>query len=103
MCPAVPMTIDFCMAGSTSGLRLSELLFRVCSFPPPFAPAWSGLPAPFVPRARFAAPRAPFSLAHALEDLHEAQVDPAGLHVDADDLNVYLVAQPVHLLGVFPT
>src|SRR2546428_523537 len=51
-------------------------------------------------RRGFAAPRTPLALAHALENLHQAEVHLAHLHVDADHLHFDLVAKTIDLVRV---
>src|SRR5438067_11792804 len=57
-------------------------------------------PRPFELRLRAAAPRAALALAHPLEDLDEAEIHLAQLHVHADDLHLHLVAEAVDLVRV---
>src|SRR5438094_151947 len=55
---------------------------------------------PVLLHGRPTAARAALALADALENLDEAEIDLPQLHVDADDLNLHLVSEPVHLLRV---
>src|SRR5438067_11979851 len=57
-------------------------------------------PRPFELRLRAAAARAALALAHPLEDLAEAEIHLAQLHVHADDRHLHLVAQAVALVRV---
>ena len=45
-------------------------------------------------------PRFSSGLAHAFEDVDQPEIDLAALHVDLDDLDAHLVAEPVDLAGV---
>src|SRR5215218_8606422 len=51
-------------------------------------------------RHRLAAPRPALAFAHAFEDLDQAKIDLPYVHVDADDLHLDLVAEPVLLVRV---
>ncbi len=92
MCPAVPTTMD----------RIVMLSDRR----PPLRTCRSRRPGRCFrllvqlrrPRWLRRGPRSPF--AHALEDLDQAEIDLAHLHVDADHLHLHLVAEPVDLLRV---
>src|SRR3954463_975695 len=65
------------------------------------APSWPLFAAAlFVLGHRAAAARAALAVAHAREDVHEPEVDLALLHVDADHLDLHLVAEAVDLLRV---
>src|SRR5581483_1463606 len=51
-------------------------------------------------RRRLAASRPAFAFTHAFEDLDEAEVHLPHFHVDADDLDLHLVAEPIDLVRV---
>src|SRR3954471_22300253 len=87
MCPAVPTTIERKLPSSA----LADL---------PLSPARTLL-APLLGLGRaLAAPRAALALADELEDLRQPEIHLAHLHVDADDLHLHLVAEPVLLVRV---
>jgi hypothetical protein len=66
----------------------------------PLTPARPLFPALLVLRRRAAAARTAIAFANAVENFHEAEIDLALLHVDADHLHLHLVAEPVHLARV---
>src|SRR5690349_11735457 len=92
MWPAVPTTMD----------RIASPAAAAAAFPLlALAPAGTLRPAqPFVLGPRAAAPRPALAVAHALEDLGQAEIDLALLHVHANDLDLHLVAEPIDLVGV---
>src|SRR4051812_4181827 len=127
MCPAVPTTIDFMSksiyhgghkgrtprtrctldaSSATCPLCLCDSVARSVSvsLPPSrlalraFALAGTLLTPPLpVLRRRLAPPRTALSFADALENLDEPEIDLSHFHVDAQHLDLHLVAEPVDL------
>src|SRR5205807_5143569 len=91
MWPAVPTTIERVSEITRSASALSVL---------PLAAAGTLRAALVGLRGRAAAARSALALAHALQDLHQPEIDLPLLHVDADHLHAHLVAQPVNLVRV---
>src|SRR5262245_33891582 len=87
MCPAVPTTIDRISAAPV----LAAL---------PLAPARARRAALVTLRRGAAAARTALSVAHALEDLDQAEVDLPLLEVHSHDLHAHFVAQPIDLARV---
>src|SRR3954449_12052845 len=99
MCPAVPTTTDRIVF-------VTLRVFVVPSAPPrlaahlPFAAAGPLLPLLFELRLRLRPSRTALPFAHAFEDLDQAEIDLAQVHVDADHLDLHLVTQAIHLVRV---
>src|SRR5262245_31658774 len=96
MCPAVPTTIDFISFVSS---LLSPAGFALLALSPAEALLAPGL---VVLRHRPASPRTALAFPHAIEDLHQPEIDLPLLHVDPDDLHADLVAEPIRLVRVLP-
>src|SRR5258706_3030643 len=75
---------------------MSAPVFPSLSFPP----AGALLAALLRLRRGLAAARAALAFADAFEDLGEPEIDLALLHIDADHLNLDLVAEPIALVRV---
>src|SRR5262245_49193458 len=82
------------MANGKSAISVSPMAL------PPLAPTGPLLPPLLVLRRRAAAARAVRPFANTIEDVDEAEIDLAQLEVHADDLDLHLVAQPIHFLRV---
>src|SRR5438105_3787394 len=89
--------------------RIGRMLFlpALPALPAP-PPLHSPLPfartlcAPIIFRARFGAPRTLHALAHALEDLDEAEIDLPDFHIHAHHLHLHFVAEAIGLVRVLP-
>src|SRR5262245_39449548 len=98
MCPAVPTTTDRKACSTASGITSPPSLSLLT-----LAPAGTLFAARlFVLRSGLAPPRSALAVTHTVENLHQAEVDLALLHVDANDLHLDLVAQSIDLLCILP-
>src|SRR5712691_9516673 len=95
MWPAVPTTTDLIVFVYS---RLPSSAFAHLSL----VATWTLFARLLALQRRFAAPRPSLALADALENLHQAEIHLAHLHVDADHLHLDLVAEtidPVRVLA----
>src|SRR2546427_765583 len=93
MWPAVPTTTDFIVFVYS---RLPSSAFAHLSL----VATGTLFALLFTVRRGLAAPRPSLALAHALENLYQAEIHLAHLHVDADHLHLDLVAKTIDLVRV---
>src|SRR5262245_31007364 len=91
MCPAAPTTTDFIASGPSPATSFAHRALATAG--PLTAP-------PFALRLRRTAARTPLPLPNPIEDLDEAEIDLPHFHVDANDLHLHFVAEPIDLLRV---